>query len=75
MGDVDAEGRKAVAAVDGALLVVVVAEALLVKQVAAQEDNWEDVGGFQLEGVGEEVREKKAGFEAVVVAAGAQGWS
>ena len=67
----DTEGRKGIAAVDGAVLVA----AILVEEVAAGEDNWEDVGGSELGGVGQEVREKEVGIEAVAVAAGAQGWA
>ena len=65
----DTEGR---AAVDGAEVLVA---AILVEEVAAGEDNWEDVGGSELGGVGQEVREKEVGIEAVGVAAGAQGWA
>ena len=67
----DTEGRKGIAAVDGAVLVA----AILVEEVAAGEDNWKDVGGSELGGVGQEVREKEVGIEAVAVAAGAQGWA
>ena len=68
----DTEGRKGIAAVDGAEVLV---DAILVEEVAAGEDNWEDVGGSELGGVGQEVREKEVGIEAVAVAAGAQGWA
>ena len=67
----DGGERKDVAAVDWALHLV----AVLVEGVPAGGDDWEDVGGPQLGGIGEKAGRKQIWTETVPVAGGTNSWA
>ena len=67
----DGGERKDVAAVDWALHLV----AVLVEDFPAGGDDWEDVGGSQLGGVGEKAGRKKIWIETVPVAGCTNCWA